>query len=117
MKFNHLLPPRVSSPAQFTAYWVCVKDKNNWYLSKDGDIKFAIGAFGRGEYNQQFWFDYDFEAWYAIIEYYHKHEQPFPYANHIINNYVPVLFHEKLLTLYGKDNMWWDTKRQNYSGS
>ncbi len=42
-KFHHLLPPQGLSPAQFQAYWVCVKDMNNRYLSKDGTTKSTIG--------------------------------------------------------------------------
>lgn len=111
-RFKHLLPPVASSPAQFGAWWVCVKDKKGWYLSKDGDINYSVGEFGRGQHNQQFWFDYDSEAWYAIIEYYHKHDEAFPYANYITDNFVPPILHEKLLALYGEENMWWDVKRR-----
>lgn len=106
-KFQHLSPPSVSSPAQFTTYWVCVKDRNKWYLSKDGDINFSVGSFGRGKHNEQFWFDFDYEAWGAIMRYYQKHGEPFPYMANVTEQFVPPGFHNELLSIYGEDNMWW----------
>lgn len=107
-EFNHLLLPQSSSPAQFAATWVRVEGKDRWLLSKNGDIAMYKGDnFSRGEYNEQFWFDFEYEAWYAMVEYYHRHNEPFPYKSHITNNFVPPGLHKKLLGLYGEDNIWW----------
>jgi len=106
-KFYHLLPPQHSSPAQFQVCWVRVKDMSKWFLSSDGDIDFYIGNFGRGKHNEQFWFDYEYEAWGAIARYYQKHDEPFPYMKNITEQFIPPGLHNELLAVYGEDNIWW----------